>query len=169
MAKFNIDTFRRRAYRKKKTLAKFIRKLGKSKKRNLYAQVLAADKEMWGQVNCLDCANCCKKMTPTYSKKDIDRIAGHFKMTYKQFFDKWLEVDDNKDIINKSRPCQFLGKDNKCSIYAIRPLDCAEFPHTNRKDFKYQATEKTYINNLAYCPATLVFVEKLEAAIGADL
>ena len=165
--KMNVATFTRRAYRKKKDLSKFLRKLGKSKKRSLTAIAHKADKEMWEEVDCLACGNCCKKMTPTYSKKDINRISSHLGMTYKEFYDKWLETDDNNDIINRLCPCQFLGKNNKCSIYAIRPTDCAEFPHSNRKDVMYQVREKTFENNLTYCPATLIFVEKLKAAVEA--
>ena len=108
-------------------------------------------------------------MTPTYSKKDINRISKHLNMTYKEFYDKWLKKERNKDIVNKSTPCQFLGKDNKCGIYEIRPADCREFPHTTKRDFRYQASERIYTQNLKFCPATLVFVEKLQKAIEADL
>ena len=117
----------------------------------------------------MECANCCKTMTPTYSKKDVNRISKHFNMTYQQFYDRWLKEDDNKDTVNKSTPCQFLGKDNKCTIYSIRPLDCSEFPHLNRKDFRYQAKSEIYKQNLTLCPATLALVEKLKVAIEADL
>jgi len=162
MAKIDTEKYKRRGYRKKKVLAKFLQKVGKSKTRGILKTVAEVDKEVWKEVACLDCANCCKKMTPTYTRKDVNRIAKHFKMTYKEFFDKWLHVDENKDIVNTSLPCQFLGKDNKCTIYAIRPDDCAGFPHFIRKDFRYQAKEKTFINNISLCPATLVFVEKLK-------
>ncbi len=170
MAKLNIDRYKRRAYRKKKVLVKFLNKLGKSKERGILKQAAAANDAAFSEVACLDCANCCKKMTPTYSRKDVNRISAHFNMTYKEFFDKWLKVEDgSKDIINKSTPCQFLGKGNKCSIYDIRPLDCAEFPHFVRKDFRYQVREKVFHQNMTYCPATLVFVEKLKESIEADL
>lgn len=170
MAKLDIDRYRRRAYRKKKVLVKFLNKLGKSKKPGILKQAAAANDAAFSEVACLDCANCCKKMTPTYSRKDVNRISAHFGMTYQQFFDKWLKVEDgSKDIINKSTPCQFLGKGNKCSIYDIRPLDCAEFPHFVRKDFRYQVREKVFHQNVTYCPATLVFVEKLKESIEADL
>ena len=165
MASFNIQKYQRRAYRKKKQLASFLRKISKSKKKGILKITAEIDKEVWKEVACLDCANCCTKMTPTYTRKDVNRIASHFRMTYQEFFGKWLTIDENKDIINKSTPCQFLGKDKKCSIYSIRPDDCAGFPHLNRKDFRYQAGEKTYTGNLSFCPATLVFVEKLKAKV----
>lgn len=161
MAKLDPDKYRRRAYRKKKTLVAFLKKVGNSKKPGVLKVVAEADKETWKDVACLDCANCCKKMTPTYTRKDINRIAAHLGMTYQQYFDKYLKYDAHKDIVNKSTPCHFLGKDHKCSIYAIRPDDCAGFPHFVRKDFRYQVKEKTFNQNLTLCPATLVFVEKL--------
>lgn len=162
MPALDLAKFKRRVARKKKSLALFLKKVSKSKDRKLMAKVKEADQTAWAEVQCLDCANCCKKMTPTYSKADIKRISAHLNMTYQEFFDKWLTIDDNKDIINKSTPCQFLGKNNKCSIYEIRPKDCAEFPHFVRKDFRFQAAEKTFTNNMVYCPATLRFVEKLQ-------
>ncbi|MDB5284754.1 MAG: YkgJ family cysteine cluster protein [Bacteroidota bacterium] len=169
MAEINVKNYRRRALRKKKDLSKFMRELGKSTKKGLLKTAIEVDKEVWKEVSCTNCANCCKTMTPTYTKKDVNRIAAHFKMSYDEFYKKWLKKDSNKDIVNKTTPCQFLGKDNLCTIYAIRPVDCAEFPHFVRKDFKYQVQEKTYSNNMVHCPATLVFVEKLKEAIEADL
>lgn len=169
MKTFKYTTYQRRAWRKKKKLASFLRKVGKSTTKGILKQVAEADKAAWKEVSCLDCANCCKKMTPTYTRKDINRIAKHLKMTYKEYFDKYLHIDDNKDIVNTSTPCQFLGKDHKCTIYAIRPDDCSGFPHFVRNDFRYQAREKTYVNNLALCPATLVFVEKLQEIVERDL
>lgn len=169
MGELNVKTYQRRAYRKKKSLTKFLKKLGKSKTKGILKITAEVDKEVWKEVACLDCANCCKKMTPTYTRADINRISKHFKMTYKEFYDKWLKVDENKDIINKKTPCQFLGKDHKCTIYAIRPVDCATFPHFTRKDFRYQVREKVFNQNVSYCPATLVFVEKLQERIEGDL
>lgn len=169
MAEFSMLRFKRRYGKRKVELTKFLKKFSKTKKRGITALAVQADAYAWEQVQCLDCANCCKKMTPTYTKKDINRIAGHFGQTYQEFYDKWLKVDANKDIVNKTQPCQFLGLDHKCSIYEIRPVDCAQFPHFVRKDVKYQAEQKVYTANMEYCPATLAFVEKLEATIAADL
>jgi Fe-S-cluster containining protein len=119
------------------------------------------DAEVWQDIDCLTCANCCKTMTPTFTKADIKRISGFLKMTSKEFYDKWLEKDtDNGDIVNKKQPCQFLNKDNKCSIYEVRPADCSGFPHFKKKDI----LDYTHVfnENLHRCPATLKWVEKME-------
>jgi hypothetical protein len=52
-----------------------------------------ADKVAWAKTDCLDCANCCKTMSPTYTKEDIRRISAHLGMTEKAFREKWLYKD----------------------------------------------------------------------------
>ncbi len=121
--------------------------------------------EVWQEVDCLTCANCCKKMTPTFTIKDIKRIAAHFNQTPEAFSAQWLVKDKNKDMVNLRQPCQFLDlTTNMCSIYAIRPEDCAGFPHlTKRKWEEYAYVHK---QNIDYCPATFKMVEKLYARMG---
>ncbi len=62
-------------------------------------------------------------------------------MKLSAFEDLFLEVDEDGDKVFKAMPCPFLGDDNLCSIYDVRPKACREFPHTDRKKI-YQ------INNL---------------------
>lgn len=127
------------------------------------------DKEVWKEVDCLSCANCCKTMTPTYTEKDIRRIAEHLDMTTDDFKKKWLKKEKNTgDWLNKSTPCQFLNlKDNKCSIYEVRPADCSGFPHLPKKRLKdYMHVHK---QNVEFCPATYKMVEKLMEKVNSPL
>jgi Fe-S-cluster containining protein len=120
------------------------------------------DQEVWSKVNCLKCSNCCRSMSPTYTYRDIRRISSYLGMRPKDFKEKWLYLDKkDNDWMNKSRPCQFLDlKTNMCSIYEVRPADCAEFPHFLKKP----QTDFIYIHkqNIEYCPATMLMVEKLK-------
>jgi hypothetical protein len=124
--------------------------------------VLAAsiDREVWKQTDCLSCSNCCRNMTPTYTFKDLQRISGHLGMTIKQFKAKWLYKNRQGEWMNVNTPCQFLDlKTNMCSIYAVRPADCAEFPHLTKKPMvDYIHVHK---QNVQHCPATFKMVEKL--------
>lgn len=123
------------------------------------------DQEVWKETDCLSCANCCKTMSPTYNAKDIKRIAAHLQMTVKDFKEKWLYYEeDDKDWVNKQQPCQFLDlTNNMCSIYEVRPSDCAGFPHlTRRKMVDYMHVHK---QNVAYCPATYKMVEKMKLLV----
>jgi Fe-S-cluster containining protein len=135
--------------------------LQKQNPRGIDKVIARLDEEVWKETNCLSCANCCKSMTPTYTMADMKRIASHFKMTVVEFQKKWLrqEKGGDRDWMNKSTPCQFLNKkDNKCEIYAIRPADCAGFPHLKKK-FKDYA--HVHAGNVDSCPATYNLVEKL--------
>lgn len=120
------------------------------------------EKEVWAEVNCLSCANCCKTMTPTFTRLDIKRISAHFNETPEFFIKKWLIKDRNKDLINKTEPCQFLNLlDNKCSIYEVRPADCSGFPHLSKR--KWSDYAHIHKQNIDYCPATFRMVEKMIA------
>ena len=44
------------------------------------------------------------------------------------FTDKYLKIDEDFDYILKKVPCEFLLKDNSCSIYDFRPKACREYP-----------------------------------------
>jgi uncharacterized protein len=144
----------------RKPYRRFLNKMEKTPAIGIDKMTAAIDKEVWKEVECLSCANCCKKMTPTFTPKDLKRVAAHFGETVEAFKTKWLKKERNGDWVNTTQPCQFLNlKDNKCSIYAVRPDDCAGFPHLAKKKFDDYA--HVHKQNIDYCPATLKMVEKL--------
>ena len=100
-------------------------------------------------------------MTPTFKDKDLKRISAYLNMTVQEFKDKWLyKQRGTGDWLNKSTPCQFLDmKTNMCSIYEVRPADCAGFPHFAKRNMTHYVY--THKQNLEYCPATYKMVEKM--------
>jgi Fe-S-cluster containining protein len=115
------------------------------------------------KTDCLDCANCCKTTGPLFTDKDVQRISKHFRMKPQQFVDEFLRVDEENDYVLKSVPCTFLGADNYCSIYDVRPKACAEFPHTDRK--KFQQISEITLKNMPICPAAFNIVEEMKKKI----
>lgn len=165
MQAINLRKLKKKFEGNSKSLRHFITRTENKPPKNLEALAEQTNKEVWAQVDCLGCANCCKVMSPTYTFQDIKRIAAHLGMRPKDFKEKWLYHDKkSNDWMNKSQPCQFLDlKTNMCSIYEVRPADCANFPHLVKKplpDYMY-----VHKQNIEYCPATMLFVEKLNAAI----
>jgi uncharacterized protein len=162
---FNLKAFRKKAAKKKFVFRKFLRKINKVPPRGLNALAIEADIEVWGETQCLSCANCCKTMSPTYTTADITRISAHLKMTPAAFREKWLRQDRIGDWLNKTEPCQFLNLENNyCSIYEVRPKDCAGFPHhTKRHTSQYT---HVFEQNVEYCPATYRLVEKMMHKLG---
>jgi Fe-S-cluster containining protein len=162
----DIQQFKRKVYRKKRVLSAFLKKLDEKVPVGLSKVVAEEDAQVWKETDCTECANCCKTMTPTFSKTDIKRISGHFDLSPKQFFDRYLQKDeDSGDIVNRFQPCPFLVE-NKCSIYALRPKDCADFPHHFKRSFDLY--NDTYLQNLGSCPATFRLIERLEKRIHRD-
>lgn len=165
MQAINLRKLKKKFEMKRKSLRHFISHVGNKPPKNLESLAEQTVKEVWAQVDCLSCANCCKVMSPTYTFQDIKRIADYLGMRPKDLKDKWLYQDKkSNDWMNKSQPCQFLNlKTNKCSIYEVRPQDCASFPHLVKKPLPdYMHVHK---QNIEYCPATMLFVERLKDAI----
>ena len=163
----NLQKFRLKASQNKKGLVSFLQKLDHLVPPELPELVAEADARVWVETDCTNCANCCKTMTPTYNKADIIRISKHVGMKPKEFIGKWLvKDDDGVEWINKNLPCQFLQADNRCGIYDVRPLDCAEFPHHNKKPF--DEYNETFINNVGRCPATNALIVELKRAVERD-
>lgn len=160
MATVNLRSFRQIVRNNKSRVKRFLSKLEKDRPRGLHEMTIEADKEAWAKTDCLDCANCCKTMSPTYTRKDVKRISAHLGMTEKAFREKWLYKDRTGDWMNVKQPCQFLDlKTNMCDIYAVRPRDCAGFPHhTKKKMVEYM---HMYKQNIEYCPATYRLVEAI--------
>jgi Fe-S-cluster containining protein len=158
MVTVNLRSFRQVVRHNKKRLRGFLTRLEKKDHRGLDRRIQEADKAVWGKTDCLDCANCCKTMSPTYTQVDIRRISAHLGMTAKEFREKWLYKDKNGDWMNVKQPCQFLDlSTNMCGIYSVRPKDCAGFPHhTKKKMVDYM---HVYKQNIEYCPATYRVVE----------
>ncbi|MEC7262839.1 MAG: YkgJ family cysteine cluster protein, partial [Bacteroidota bacterium] len=115
------------------------------------------------RTDCLTCANCCKTTGPLFTNADVERIAKHFRMKPSQFIDTYLRVDEENDYVLQSVPCTFLGADNYCSIYEVRPKACREFPHTDRK--KFQQISNLTLKNVAICPAAFNIVEAMKKHI----
>jgi len=141
----------------------FFKKLKKKPPKDLDYIMQDLHDEEFQKTDCLTCANCCKTTGPLFTDKDVERIAKHLKMKPQQFIETYLRVDEDNDYILQSVPCTFLGYDNYCSIYEVRPKACREFPHTDRKKFQ-QITNLT-MKNIAICPAAFNIVEEMKKKI----
>jgi Fe-S-cluster containining protein len=158
---YTLRSFRKKASIHKRSFRRFLTRLEKNPPRSLDKLAAETEKQVWPETDCLNCANCCKTMTPTYTNTDIKRIAAHLGMTQPAFKKKWLRKERSTgDWLNQTNPCQFLNlKDNKCSIYEVRPADCAGFPHLSKKKMvEYMHVHK---QNIELCPATFRLVERM--------
>jgi Fe-S-cluster containining protein len=147
---FNVDKT------KKKQVFKQVAKI---KRKSIDSIFQTAHQKVFKQINCLDCANCCKTTSPIFRDADIARLAKHLRLKPAKFIDSYLYLDKDQDYVLKSSPCPFLNGDNTCAVYENRPLACKGYPHTDRKNMHQllKLTEK----NTEICPAVCEIVEMI--------
>lgn len=144
----------------------------KPKKRNLFDRLAQLDHRKLDQVfheahetvfetfDCLGCANCCKSIPPIVRDSDLRRIAQYLRVKPSVFAGQYLTYDADGDQVMNTSPCPFLEADNKCRIYDVRPLACAEYPHTDRPRM-YQILKLTR-KNAEVCPAIRDILKLIE-------
>lgn len=100
------------------------------------------------QVSCTDCGNCCRKMRPAVSYKEMSPFVKD--EDYEAF--KYLKGFTCKHLI-----------DSKCTIYLDRPEVCRDFPYMDRPGF----TGRTVgvFQNYEMCPIVYNIVEHLKVEL----
>ncbi|HRH59686.1 MAG TPA: YkgJ family cysteine cluster protein [Chitinophagaceae bacterium] len=133
--------------------------LKRADKNKTLQQLPALHEEAFSKINCLECAACCKNYSPRFKTPDIKRISKHLKMKESIFIETYLRLDEDGDYVAKTLPCPFLGADNYCSIYEVRPSDCERFPYTD-EDVLLKRANIT-LKNSTFCPIVFYVLEKL--------
>lgn len=155
----DVETFRDLSSTKLSANRKFLLGLKRKDSKKVDEAFHSAHREVFEEIDCLTCANCCKTTSPIFYQTDIERAAKAVRMKPGDFIEKYLRVDEDKDFVLKSSPCPFLDADNYCKIYEDRPKACREYPHTDRKKM-VQIMELT-AKNTQVCPAVFEMVERL--------
>lgn len=143
----------------KKKHKKFVNKLQAQRSKHLDQWAEGLHNDVFKQVDCLDCANCCTSIPPIVNKTDTARIAKHLKIKPAEFQDKYLTQDEDGDWVMNTSPCVFLLEDNTCIIYEHRPKACREYPHTNNYEFSQNI--HVHAANSFYCPAVFHILERM--------
>jgi len=145
---------------KRKENSKFFKKLKNIKPKVLDKTIISVHETVFKGINCLECANCCKTTSPSFTDKDIQRISNFLKIKPSNLVDKYLVLDEENDYVLKSVPCFFLNDNNECRIYKVKPKACRNYPHTNRIK-QYQLLKLTQ-KNIEICPAVSQIIEKIK-------
>lgn len=118
--------------------------------------------QVWDEIDCKGCANCCKSARIEWVAEDISRISSHLGMSISKFIDTFLtkstNISNGEVWYGKQQPCSFLDLDtNLCTIYDVRPNVCSGYPYIQNKNLIY--SHNIHSNNISYCPATYRWVE----------
>lgn len=162
MVKFEfpqLDHLSKLALQKRPANLAFVKKIQKKQPSGLDDVVHKLHKKAFEQYSCLNCANCCKSISPIIIYHDIRRISKTLGMKPGDFIQSKLEMDEEGDFLFCSSPCPFLQDDNHCQVYSVRPKACKEYPHTNRVNFAQILNLS--VKNTFVCPLVYAIFEVL--------
>src|SRR5919199_2076818 len=149
MSEAFLQGWEKKSKDKQKAFKQFLQRADKNK---VLKQLPQLHEEAFEKVDCLQCAACCKNYSPRFKTTDVKRISKHLRMKESVFIDTYLRVDEDGDFVVKASPCPFLGSDNFCSVYNVRPSDCARFPYTDEDVIIKR--KKLTLKNASFCPIT---------------
>lgn len=162
----DLDRNRSIALARRKAHKKLIGRLRRMKDGPLNELFHTAHDEVFEQVDCTTCANCCKTVGPLFTDRDIERIARHLGMRPGHFVETYLRMDEDDDYVLQHVPCAFLGDDDRCTIYDVRPKACREYPHTDHP--KMRTMLSSTLRNAPSCPAVLQVLERIDERVKRD-
>jgi Fe-S-cluster containining protein len=120
--------------------------------------------EVSPQIDCTQCANCCKQKQHILDEADISNFTISLKMDAPDFQAIYLAPEEVAPAKYRfdCLPCPFL-QDNLCTNYAHRPQDCQSFPHLHKAGFIYYLW--SVIENYGICPIVFNVYERLKAEL----
>ena len=85
---------------------------------------------------CADCAlpGCCYFDIVRVTSADVERLSVSLKLSSEEFVAQhctpFADTSGHRYMhaLRKSKPCEFLGENDQCHVYADRPTVCADFP-----------------------------------------
>ena len=151
------EVARERAFR-------FFRWLKTLPRKQVDALAKATHIEVFQSVDCLGCTNCCQTLKPDFREHDLDKVAVHLGLSMEALKASYLQQNPQGIWQPKTLPCPFLASTGHCTIYAVRPVDCRDFPHTDKTSFAQRSW--THAENVVTCPAVYGILERMEEKMG---
>jgi uncharacterized protein len=106
------------------------------------------------QIDCTQCANCCRVATVTMTERDTERLARYLRLKPSRFVaDYTMESDEEGRILRRDEAtgCVFLSG-NDCTVYDARPDTCRRFPHMVRGAGSIASRMWQFTDRACYCP-----------------
>ncbi len=145
-----------------KDILKQLRFLAKRNKTGFDSLVAGFHDEVFSKINCLDCGNCCRAMSPRFRETDIKLICKACGRDPKSFKAEYLKPDeDGVGWVLRELPCPLQNEDGSCSEYELRTLSCREFPHTRSRAIQRKLAGLAH--DSLVCPAAYLIAEKILA------
>src|SRR5579872_6564099 len=110
--------------------------------------------EIEEQIDCTQCANCCRVATVQVSERDTERLARYLRIPPAKFLAEYtVESEEEGRVLRRhgASGCVFLSG-NECTVYQTRPDICRRFPHLVRGAGSIASRMWQFIDRACYCP-----------------
>jgi len=124
--------------------------------------------EIEAQIDCTQCANCCRVTEVGITERDIERLAKFLGVTAETFHRDYTQTDESGHLILKRTApagCVFL-EGNLCSVYEARPKNCADFPHVVRGSGSIDSRMWQFVDRAGFCPIVYNWMERVKQDVG---
>jgi Fe-S-cluster containining protein len=123
--------------------------------------------QMEEQIDCTQCANCCRLATTQVQDRDIERLARYLGLTPKECKQRYtVESAEEGRILRRTESgCIFL-EGNLCSIYEARPRTCQLFPHLVKGNGSLLSRMWHMPDRAVYCPIVFNTLEQFKVETG---
>jgi hypothetical protein len=120
------------------------------------------------QIDCTECANCCKVATVQLSERDAERLARFLRISRERFLAEYTAQSEEEGLIlrrSEDAGCVFLnGRD--CTVYEARPDICQRFPHLVRGQGSIASRMWQFVDRACYCPIVYNSLEAFKEELG---
>jgi uncharacterized protein len=117
-------------------------------------------------VDCMECANCCKTLQPDVDENEIKTLGAQFPNGALAFEHHHVKVCSDGSKHLSSNPCVFLH-DNKCSVYTSKPSSCSRFPHLEEPNVKFRLRRIIALRTV--CPIVYNVIAAAAEAVANDV
>jgi len=123
--------------------------------------------EIEDQIDCTQCANCCRVATVKLTERDVEKLAKLLRIRPRQFLRDYTTESEEEGLILKrgDTGCVFL-EGNLCGVYEARPDTCSRFPHMVRGNGSIVSRMWQFIDRACYCPIVYNALEAFKEDAG---
>lgn len=138
---------------------------GHQRPKHEFSEVAAGVEE---QIDCTQCANCCREMDVEVSTAEVTAIAAHLGMRVEDALRLYTRFDPHaqeRTLAKKDGACVFLDG-NLCMVYEARPRPCREFPHTHPPGVSLGSRMSSVCRHASVCPILYNALEAYKHRLG---
>ena len=106
------------------------------------------------QIDCLQCANCCRVATAKVNERDVERLSKYLGIKPARFLAEFTVKSEEEGVVlrrDENTGCVFLNG-NECTVYDARPESCQKFPHVVRGNGSIASRMWEFVDRACYCP-----------------